>query len=93
MTDAVATVNDSITALGDKLDANQFVFDGTAVADTTFIVTHNLNNRFAAVTVYDEAFNQVLPDSVKLTDVNTVTVTLAVAQKIWVVVSGKKVAV
>lgn len=93
VTDAVATATQAITDLGTKLDANQFVYDGTtgAAADS-YTVTHNLNNRFAAVSVYDEAFNQLLPDSVKLTDANTVTVTLAVAQKIYVVVSGKKVA-
>lgn len=93
VTDAVAVATQAVTDLGTKIDANQFVFDGTtgAAADT-YVVTHNLNNRFAAVSVYDEAFNQLLPDSVKLTDVNTVTVTLAVAQKIFVVVSGKKVA-
>lgn len=93
VTDAVTVVTQSITDLSTKLDANQFVFDGTtgAAADS-YTVPHNLNNRFAAVSVYDEAFNQLLPDSVKLTDANTVTVTLAVAQKIYVVVSGKKVA-
>lgn len=93
VTDAVSVATQAITDLGAKVDANQFVFDGTqgAAADT-YVVTHNLNNRFAAVSVYDDAFNQLLPDSVKLTDANTVTVTLAVAQKIFVVVSGKKVA-
>lgn len=93
VTDAVAIAVQATTDLGTKLDANQFVFDGTtgAAADS-YTVTHNMNNRFAAVSVYDEAFNQLLPDSVKLTDANTATVTLAVAQKIYVVVSGKKVA-
>lgn len=93
VTDAVTAVNQTITALGAKLDGNQFVFDGTtgAAADT-YAVPHAMNNRFVNVAVYDESGNQLLPDSVKLTDANTVTVTLAVAQKIFVVVSGKKVA-
>lgn len=92
VTDAVAVVAQSVTALTAQVEANQFVFDGTtAAAQETYSINHNLGSRFATVAVYDEAFNQIIPDSVTLTDLNNLTVTLAVAQKVHVVISGKKV--
>ena len=92
VTDAVAVVAESVTTLADRVDANQFVFDGTSSsAADTYSINHNLGSRFATVAVYDEAFNQIIPDSVTLTDLNNLTVTLAVAQKVHVVISGKKV--
>lgn len=84
------------TAIGDlttRVDANQFVFDGTAgAAQDTYSVNHNLGNKYAVVAVYDESDAQILPDTVTLTDANNLTVTLAVAQKVRIVINGKKAA-
>lgn len=84
------------TAIGDlstRVDANQFVFDGTAgVAQDTYSINHNLGNKYAVVAVYDESDAQILPDTVTLTDANNLVVTLATAQKVRVVINGKKAA-
>lgn len=93
VTDAVAVVAESVTDLATLVAGNQFVFDGTTgSAVDTYSINHNLGSRFAVVAVYDETFNQIIPDSVVLTDANNLTVTLAVAQKVHVVIDGKKVA-
>lgn len=92
VTDAVEVVNTSVTDLATRVDANQFVFDGTGgAAQSSYSIPHNMGNRFVNVALYDETYNQLLPDSVVLTDNDTVTVTLAIAQKIRAVVTGKKV--
>lgn len=93
VTDAVAVVAESVTDLAALVAGNQFVFDGTTgSAVDTYSINHNLGSRFAVVAVYDETFNQIIPDAVTLTDANNLTVTLAVAQKVHVVIDGKKVA-
>lgn len=92
VTDAVAVVAESVTDLAALVAGNQFVFDGTTgSAVDTYSINHNLGSRFAVVAVYDETFNQIIPDSVTLTDANNLTVALAVAQKVHVVIDGKKV--
>ena len=49
-------------------------------SSTTWTVTHNLNIADVAVTVYDDATDSVvIPDTITLTDANTVTVTFASA--------------
>lgn len=93
VTDAVASVTSAVTDLSTRVDGNQYVFDGTvADAQSVYSINHNLGNRFVNVAVYDETYHQLLPDSVVLTDVNNLSVTLAVAQKVFVVISGKKAA-
>lgn len=92
VTDAVSVVSESVTALSTRVDGNQFVFDGTqGAAQAVYAIQHNMGNRFVSVDIYDETYGQLLPDSVVLTDANTVTVTLAMAQKIRAVITGKKV--
>jgi hypothetical protein len=92
VTDAVSIVSQSVTDLSTRVDGNQFVFDGTqGAAQAVYAIQHNMGNRFVSVDIYDETYGQLLPDSVVLTDANTVTVTLALAQKIRAVVTGKKV--
>lgn len=82
----------AISDLSDRVDANQFVFDGTAgVAQDTYSINHNLGNKYAVVAVYDETDAQIIPDTVTLTDANNLVVTLAVAQKVRIVINGKKV--
>lgn len=91
--DDLTTANaDAVTALANRFDASQVVFDGTlGAAQTTYAVSHNLNNKYVSVAVYSELDSQIIPDAVDLTDANTVTVTLATAQKVRIVVTGKKI--
>ena len=54
---------------------------------STFAVTHNFNSRNVIVSVYDSNYAQIIPSSVVLTDVNTVTITLSSAQSGYAVVA------
>ncbi len=93
-------VNNSTGAVGTALIASatgqftatpiQFVYDSTLDAGPalSFTVVHNLGQQFVNVTVYDSAFSQIIPDSVVLTDANTVTVTVNSAINVFVVVMG-----
>jgi hypothetical protein len=70
----------------------QFVYSSalhdSGTPATSYTVTHNLNQRFVNVTVYDSTYNQIIPNSVVLTDANTVTVTVNTAIDLYVVVMG-----
>lgn len=90
---AVAAAGTEVDDLSARVDGGVVVFDGVSgSAQTSYSINHALGNRFVAVSVYDEAYNLIVPDSVTLTDANNLTVTLAVAQKIWVVINGVKAA-
>ena len=68
----------------------QFIYNsngGTGVA-TTHTVTHNLNQQFVNVTVYDNSNNIIVPQSVTLTSANVVTVVFNAAIDCKVVVIG-----
>lgn len=92
--DTADTANaDAVAALATRVDAGLFVFDGTVgAAQDTYSINHALGNKYAAVSVYDEADSLIMPDTVTLTDANNLVVTLAVAQKVRVVINGKKAA-
>jgi hypothetical protein len=68
----------------------QFSYDSTlnGGSNTSFTVTHNLNQKFVNVTVYDSSFNQIIPQSVVLNTVNQLTVTVNSAINLYVVVMG-----
>lgn len=90
---AVDTAGSAVADLSARVDGGVVVFDGVSgSAQTSYSINHALGNRFVAVSVYDESYNLIVPDSVTLTDANNLTVTLAVAQKIWVVINGVKAA-
>ncbi len=96
-------VNNSTGAVGTALIASaagqftaapiQYTFSssttngGTGPA-TSFTVSHGLNQQFVNVNVYDSTYNQIIPQSVVLTDANTVTVTVNSAIDVYVVVMG-----
>ena len=46
---------------------------------STWIFTHNLNNRNVLVQTYDSSFNQIIPQNIALTDANTVTIVFPVS--------------
>ena len=48
-----------------------------AVDSTTWNVTHNLNNKYAAVTVIDDTGYVIIPDGISFTDANNLTITLS----------------
>lgn len=91
--EAVAGANDTVNALVTRFEGSRFVFDGTnGDALDTYSINHNFGDRFVTVSVYDENDAEIMPDTVQLVDANTVQVTLAVAQRIRVVVMGQKTA-
>jgi len=48
-------------------------------SSTTWTFTHNLNNRYPIIQTLDSNFNQIVPQNIELTDVNTATITFPVA--------------
>jgi hypothetical protein len=56
-------------------------------AQSTWVVTHNLNTDNAIVQVYDNDNFQIIPSSVRITDSNTVTIGFDSAQSGYVVVA------
>ncbi len=64
-------------------------FTGTSASNTSHTITHNLNNQFPDVTIYDTATNAVVvPQSVVGTNANTLTVTFFSAVAIAFTVVG-----
>lgn len=81
-------VDDGLTALQDSMSkVAKFVYTAGAAA-ISHTVTHNLNNQFVTVTVLDETNGVVVADSITLDTANELTVTLATAAVIKVVVVG-----
>lgn len=68
-----------------KIDQVTTVTD-TFTNATTKIVTHNFNTRNILVSVYDNEYNQIIPQSVNVANLNTVTVTFNPATTGFVVV-------
>jgi hypothetical protein len=60
------------------------------VAATTWTVSHNLGQKFVNVTVYDSTDQQIIPQSVTLTDANTTTITFNTAITGSAVIMGVK---
>lgn len=87
----VVKVNEAIEAVGTRLSDSQFVFDAlSTVAQVAYSINHNLGNRAVTVSVYDEEYKLIGPDGIELVDENTVNVTLAVEQRVYVVIQGVK---
>jgi len=59
----------------------------TFTAQSTWVVTHNLDTDNAIVQVYDNDNFQIIPSTLKLTDSNTVTITFDGATSGYVVVA------
>jgi hypothetical protein len=47
------------------------------IAAQTWTITHNSNTMRAHVTVYNEEWEQIIPEKIKITDANTITITLS----------------
>ena len=58
---------------------------------TQVIVTHNLNDDFPTVVIYDSNYNQIFPDVVQAIDSNTIVVDFGTYQTGTVVVTGGNV--
>lgn len=68
-----------------KIDQVTTVTD-TFTNATSKVVTHNFNTRNILVSVYDNEYNQIIPQSVNVANLNTVTVTFNPATTGFVVV-------
>lgn len=68
-----------------KIDQVTTVTD-TFTNVTSKVVTHNFNTRNILVSVYDNQYNQIIPQSVNVANLNTVTVTFNPATTGFVVV-------
>lgn len=89
-------ISGSVTAsyfVGDGSQLTNITVDQAATikrsftAQSTWVVTHNLNTDNAIVQVYDNENYQIIPSSVRITDSNTVTVGFDSAQSGYVVVA------
>lgn len=77
-----------------RFEQSQYIYNGLSdTAQIAYNIPHNFGNQGVIVAVYGEDMKQILPDSVELVDENTVSVTLANAQRVYVVVQGLKVSV
>ncbi len=68
-----------------KIDQVTTVTD-TFTNATSKVVTHNFNTRNILVSVYDNQYNQIIPQSVNVANLNTVTITFNPATTGFVVV-------
>jgi hypothetical protein len=89
-------VSGSVTAsffVGDGSQLTNLTIAQTATvkssftAQSTWVVTHNLNTDNAIVQVYDNDNFQIIPSSVRITDSNTITIGFDSAQSGYVVVA------
>lgn len=87
--DADAALQSAITELQGKVNVkHHFVYDGTGSSSLTHTVAHNLGQRFCNVTVFNSSGEVVIPDTVTMTDANSLVVTFASAMTCYVAVSG-----
>lgn len=69
-------------ALTDEINGYEFT---QASNSSTWVITHNLATSFPVVQVYDSSNSVIIPESITVTDANTVTVTFTSA------ISGKAI--
>lgn len=86
-------VDDAIAGSGGGA-AKLYVYDKTGaddVAAATHTFTHNANEKFGTVTVFDDTGYQIIPDEVVLIDANSLRVELTQAKKVAIAfVTGPK---
>lgn len=93
------TLSDVITALDDGAvlvyDAGNDDFRDvsihyveTSASATSHTITHNLGQQYVNVTVVDSSDQVIIPQSITMTNANTVTVTLSSAAEVTVIVTG-----
>lgn len=86
---SVTAVGDKVDALTARIEASEFQFTPQA-AGTVLTVEHNFGNKYPQVQVVDTDDTVIGVDEIKFVDVNTLTVTLAVAGQPKVIVQGLK---
>lgn len=92
----LANVTGAATAAGQILisDGTNYTpkqiqyIDNINVANTTWIVSHNLGQKYVNVTVYDSSDAVIIPESITATDANTTTITFNTAITGTAVVMG-----
>ena len=89
VTDAKAAMQTVVDAVKANFDASEVVYDGLATVQTTHTIAHNLNNRYPQVEVVDANGDTVLADVTRV-DANNVSVTVAPATGVVVIVRGNK---
>lgn len=89
VTDAKAAMQTVVDGVKATFDASEVVYDGLATVQTTHTIAHNLNNRYPQVEVVDANGDTVLADVTRV-DENNVSVTVAPATGVVVIVRGNK---
>ena len=89
VTEAKAAMQTVVDAVKATFDASEVVYDGLATVQTTHTIAHNLNNRYPQVEVVDANGDTVLADVTRV-DANNVSVTVAPATGVVVIVRGNK---
>ena len=89
VTDAKAAMQVVVDAVKANFDASEVVYDGLATVQTTHTIEHNLNNRYPQVEVVDANGDTILADVTRV-DANNVSVTVAPATGVVVIVRGNK---
>lgn len=79
------------SALSARLACGYFLYEGASAA-TSHVVTHNLGNKYAAVTIVDANDNVIIPQTIKFDSDNQLTVEFNTAITCKVIVNGLKAA-
>lgn len=85
---AVAGVQSDVDDTNTRITNGYFVYDGTASADASHTVTHNIGAQYVNVTVVDSTNEVIMPDSITYDSANQLTVTLSEALGIRVICMG-----
>ncbi len=80
----------TVDELSTRYEDSYFEFNSNGTPALTFTVVHNIGTKAVQVVCYDEMDDQFIPNSVTCTDENTVTVTVADAMDVRIVVQGLK---
>lgn len=87
--DTRVSINQAIAALTTRFSSSLVVYNGLEdVAQGTYVIDHNLGNRAVIVSVYDENYQQIVPDSIELVSADRISIGLAVPQRVYVVLHG-----
>lgn len=81
---------DQVSELQTRFENSYFTYNSGGAPALSFTIVHNLGTLDVQAVCYDDMDDQFIPNSVTCTDENTITVTVADAMDIRVVVQGLK---
>jgi hypothetical protein len=87
--DSQAARKIDVDTVNSRFTSSYVLYNGST-SSATHIITHNLNQQYPQVTVYDSNNRVIIPDEIAATDANTTTVSFAAAITCKVAISASK---